>query len=226
MTTLNCTLLNFSQREVLSSIFREYTNDFEYTADGVFRRILPPQCPKCGTRMNHNGYNTYCKRGLGSVKIGRYLCPSCDIPYEEERSFWENLKGDFLEALAGLYQLMRLHHVSFPGISSIMARIFPRGKDTIFTAFNESVEKTAIPPVDDIRIVHYDEQFPKAGRVQKFRMTLLDGVTGQPIAEELYDGKDPETISLLNEVSRPDEANFCGNRPLPELSRNPGGVLR
>ena len=197
MTALNCTLLNFSQREVLSSIFEGYTNDFDYTADGIFRRTIPPSCPKCSTIMTHNGYNTYCKKGLGSVKIGRYICPSCDEPYEEERSFWEKMKGDFLNVLSLIYQLMRLHHVSYQGISSIMRLIFPRGRDTIFNAFNESVEKTAIPQIEDIRIVHYDEQFPKEGRTQKFRLTLLDGFTGQPIAEELYDGKDPETIKAF-----------------------------
>jgi len=42
--------------------------------------------------MNHNGYNTYCKKGLGSIKIGKYLCPLCKESIEEDRSFWENLK--------------------------------------------------------------------------------------------------------------------------------------
>jgi hypothetical protein len=32
--------------------------------------------------------------------------------------------------------------------------------------------------------VHYDEQHPKAGRNQKYRLTLLDSVTRQVIADE------------------------------------------
>jgi len=41
------------------------------------------------------------------------------------------------------------------------------------------------PPVEDVQIAHYDGQRPKMGRTQKFRLTLLDGVTGRPIADEL-----------------------------------------
>ena len=61
----------------------------------------------------------------------------------------------------------------------------------------ESVEKMCIPPVDDIWIVHYDEQHLKISGTQKFRLTLLDGATGRPIAEELYDNKDSETIKAF-----------------------------
>jgi len=41
------------------------------------------------------------------------------------------------------------------------------------------------PPVEDVQIAHYDEQHPKMGRTQKFRLTLLDSVTGRPIADGL-----------------------------------------
>jgi hypothetical protein len=89
---------------------------------------------------------------------------------------------------------MRLHHVSYQGISDILGLIHPQGKDTIFNAFTASVERTVIPPLEDIQIVLYDEQYPKRGRTQKFRLTLLDGITERPIGEELYDTKDPATI--------------------------------
>jgi hypothetical protein len=52
----------------------------------------------------------------------------------------------------------------------------------------------SIPPVKDIQFVHYDEQHPKAGRNQKYRLTLIDGVTKQVIAEELFDSKDSDTV--------------------------------
>jgi len=197
MVFVNTTLLNFPQVEVLLSILGEYPGEFEYSVTGIFRRTVPPSCPECGTRMNRNGYNSYCKIGLGSVKIGRYICPSCEETSEEERSFWENLKGEFFGVINRIAQLMRLHHVSYQGISNILELIYPRGKDTIFNDFAGSVEKTAIPPTENIQIVLYDEQHPKAGRTQKFRLTLLDGVTGQPIAEELHDSKDPATITAF-----------------------------
>ena len=199
MTILNCTLLNFSQVGTLAPIFENYSNDFEYTTNGIFRRIVSPGCPKCGYRMNHNGYNKHYKKGLGSVKIGRYLCPICGEPLEESRKFWEQLKTDFFSVLKCIYQRLRTQNVSYQGASLVMELIFPRGKDTIHNDFTNSVESVDIPPIENIQIIHYDEQHPKMGRTQKFRLTLLDGVTGRPIADELYDDKSPETITTFLE---------------------------
>ena len=200
MVILNCTLLNFSHAGILSPIFENYSNDFEYTTNGVFRRIVSPNCPKCGYRMNHNGYNEHCKKRLSSVKIGRYVCPICKEPLEESCSFWEQLKTNFFDLTNSIYQRLRIQNVSYEGASAVMELIFPRGKDTIHNDFTNSVEKTYIPPVEYIQIVHYDEQHPKIGRTQKFRLTLLDGVTGRPIADELYDDKSPETIKTFLEA--------------------------
>ena len=98
------------------------------------------------------------------------------------------MEEDFFDVISMIDKLLRLHHVSYQGISDIMALIYPRGRDTSFNTFADSVEKTVIPPPEeDVRIVLYDEQHPKKGRTQKYRLTLLDGVTGQLIAEELYD---------------------------------------
>nr|QNO50005.1 hypothetical protein CAGMOKBG_00025 [Methanosarcinales archaeon ANME-2c ERB4] len=151
MTILNCTLLNFAHVGILYPIFESYSNDFEYTTNGIFRRIVSPDCPKCRHQMNHNGYNEHCKKGLGSVKIGRYLCPVCGEPLEESRSFWEQLKTDFFSVLKNIYQHFRIHNVSYDGISAVMELIFPRGKDTIHNDFTNSVERAYIPPIKDIR---------------------------------------------------------------------------
>jgi len=194
MVTLNCTLINFPYQGALLSTFGKYVNDFEYTVSGIFRRAVPPFCPGCGARTTYNGYNTYTKNGLGSVKIGRYRCPFCREHLEEDRGFWEGLKEDFFGVMGRLYQRMRVHNVSYPGIAWIFELIFPRGKDTVYRAFNDAVGSAVVPPVEDVRIVHYDEQHPKKGRAQKYRLTLLDGVTGKVIAEELYSKKDPGTI--------------------------------
>jgi hypothetical protein len=201
---------------MLLSIFGSYGNEFEYTPDGIFRRVVPPPCPRCGTRMDHNGYNTYCKQGLGSVKIGRYERPSCKKPCEEERSFWEGLMTEFFEVLDTLYQRLRALHVSYKGISSVMGLIFLRRKDTIYNAFNSLVERAEIPPVEDVIIIHYDEQHPKEGRTQKFRLTLLSHLTGQPIADELYGDKNSETIrAFLEKYLDPTKPTFV----VTDLSR-------
>jgi hypothetical protein len=57
-----------------------------------------------------------------------------------------------------------------------------------------AIKELEVPPVNDIRFVHYDEQHPKAGRNQKYRLTLLDSLTRQVIADELFDSKDAATI--------------------------------
>jgi len=209
MASLDTNLNNFSYWEILGAIFGRYSTDFVYTATEIFRRTKPPVCPECGMQMNYNGYNTYEKRGLGSVKIGRYVCPSCNKKCEEERSFWEKLKEDFFDIVSMIDKLLRLHHVSYQGISDIMELIYPQGRDTIFNAFADSVEKTVIPPIEDFQIVLYDEQHPKKGRTQKYRLTLLDGVTGQPIAEELHDSKNSATITaFLTKYLDPSKRTF------------------
>jgi len=149
MVSVNTNLNNYSYWEILHEIFEGYSAEFVYTATGIFRQAVPPLCPKCCTQMNHNGYNTYEKRGLGSVKIGRYICPCCYEPCEEERSFWENLKGDFFDVIGRMYNIMKLHHVSYQGISDIMELIYPQGKDTILNMFADTVEETVIPPLED-----------------------------------------------------------------------------
>ena len=181
----------------LSFSFEELLNGIERTADGVFRRVVPPLCPECGVLMNRNGYNTYCKKYIGSIKMGRYLCPCCDEPLEEDRSFWEALKNSFFGVINAFYQQLRFYNVAYQGISAAMKLVFPRGKTTIYNEFMESVEKTYIPPVEDVLIVHYDEQHLKINGTQKFRLTLLDDATGRPIADELYDNKDSETIKAF-----------------------------
>ena len=147
MTILNCTLLNFAHVGILYSTFENYSNDFEYTTNGIFRRVVPPICLECGYQMNRNGYNEYCKKGLGSVKIGRYVCPICEEPLEESRSFWEQLKTDFFNVINSIYQRLRTQDVSYQGASAVMELIFPRGKDTIHNDFTDSVERTDIPPI-------------------------------------------------------------------------------
>jgi hypothetical protein len=75
-----------------------------------------------------------------------------------------------------------------------MDYLYPRDKDTIRNMVQCAIMAKDVPSVKDIRFVHYDEQHPKAGRNQKYRLTLLDSVTRQVIAEELFDSKDSGTI--------------------------------
>ncbi len=209
MTTLDYAVLNLQYMSSPSCSFEEFSNDLECTADWIFRRAVPPPCPECGVLMHRNGYNKYCKKYIGSIKMGRYICSLCGESLEDDRSFWEELKKGLFDVLDVFYQQLRFYNVPYKGISAIMKLVFPRGKTTIYNAFMESVEKTYIPPVDAIWVVHYDEQHLKIGGTQKFRLTLLDDATGRPIADELYDNKDSETIkAFLAEYLDPDRRIF------------------
>jgi hypothetical protein len=63
-----------------------------------------------------------------------------------------------------------------------------------YTAFSDSVASVQLPENSSIQIVYYDEQYPKAGRSQKYRLTLLNGVSHNVIAEELSNSKTRESI--------------------------------
>lgn len=139
--------------------------------------------------MVHNGFNQYTKKGLGAIKIGKYQCKSCDKNLEEDRSAIEVIKTLFFDTLEELYQLLRLNHVSYEAISQIAQIIFPQSKSTVFRKFNIGIENVEIPPLENVLIVHYDEQFPKKGRSQKYRLTILDAITKRPLAEGLFDKK-------------------------------------
>nr|QNO45153.1 hypothetical protein GMDKAGHH_00006 [Methanosarcinales archaeon ANME-2c ERB4]QNO46045.1 hypothetical protein OOGCPJEC_00030 [Methanosarcinales archaeon ANME-2c ERB4] len=197
MIALSQTIPEVAYPDLSTFRFGGCLNGAAFTNDGIFRSIIPPLCPKCGVMMNRNGYNTYGKKYIGSIKMGRYICPICKESCEEDRSFWEELKGNLFGSMDAIYQQLRFYHVSYAGISKTMELIFPRGKSTIWNAFTESVEKTCIPPVQDIQIVHYDEQHSQTSGIQKYRLTLLDDATGRPIADELYDSKDSETIKAF-----------------------------
>jgi len=194
MAKIQLSLINFAQREILSTIFCDYSNEFEFTANGIFRKVTPPVCSECGMQMTRNGFNTYRKEHLGEATVGRYSCKPCGQSIEEDHSFWNRMKTQFFNILTDIILRLRHNHVSFEEIESIMNLLYPRDKDTIRNMVQGAIEDLAIPAVKDIQIVHYDEQHPKAGRSQKFRLTLLDGVSRMVIAEELFDSKDFDTI--------------------------------
>jgi hypothetical protein len=174
--------------------FSEYSNDYEFTAEGIFRRINSPVCPCCREHMSHNGYNKYSILDLANIKLGRYICKNCEMSLQEKNKFWENVKFELSQIITGLYQVLRNHEVSFEGVSEVMNYIIPQSRDTISRHFTNSVASVQLPKDSPIQIVHYDEQHPKAGRSQKYRLTLLNGVGHKVIAEELSDNKTQEAI--------------------------------
>ena len=125
MTEIQLSLLNFPHLEILSTILSDFSNDFEFTANGVFRMINPPPCPDCGSSMIHNGFNTYRKGHLGKANVGRYLCGTCGKSVEEDRAFWDKLKTGFFSTLAEVCLCLRLNHASYELIEEIMSYLYP-----------------------------------------------------------------------------------------------------
>lgn len=183
MTTINLNPNNFSEIPLLLEIFGNFDDNYEYTARGIFRRKISPLCSICNSHMVHNGYNIYTKKGLGEVKIGRYKCSNCCNTEEESRSFWKDLKSNLFNSFNYFFRLLRYHNVSYEGISAIMDFILPRSRSTILREFNKNMEQEEVPSLGNVYIVHYDEQHPKEGRCQKYRLTLLDAKTQRPLAD-------------------------------------------
>ena len=92
------------------------------------------------------------------------------------------------------FELLRYHNFSYDGISAIVDFIYPRSKSTILREFNKQMEQENLPKLENIRMVHYDEQHPREGSCQKYRLILLDTKTQQPLADELFDDESSETI--------------------------------
>jgi hypothetical protein len=194
MSTINTTLNNFCHVTTMMEVFSEFPHDYEFDENGVLRRSSRPCCVKCGKPLNKNGYNSYTKKGLGTIRVGRWSHSECNTYLEEDRTFWETLSQEFFRYLAELTLVLRRHHLSYSGMSEVFSFIFPRGRETTRTLFLDHMNHVEFPEQRDILIVHYDEQHPKKGRAQKFRLTLMNGSTKEPIADELLDSKSPETI--------------------------------
>jgi hypothetical protein len=194
MTIIATNFLNLPFANQINDFFKDYSNEYEYTAVGIFRKIIPPACPRCGEKMTHNGYNKHNLFGISTIKFGRYHCPRCKMNSSEETILIENIKLDIIKIFTGISQVLRNHAVSYEGISEVMSYLIPQSKDTILRKFSSSVASVQLPKSSAIRIVHYDEQHPKSGRSQKYRLTLLNGVSHEVIAEELSDDKSQDSI--------------------------------
>lgn len=194
MTVIATNFINLPFAQQILDAFKEYSNDYEFTAEGVFRRIISPACPQCGKQMSHNGYNKYHILNLSIIKLGRYHCRDCGKSSQEGNIFLSRIKSEISEIFTGIYKVLRNHDVSYEGISEVMDCLVPQSRDTICRDFSDSVASVQLPEASRIQIIHYDEQHPKAGRSQKYRLTLLNGVSHEVIAEELSDNKSQEVI--------------------------------
>lgn len=181
----------------MEEFFSEFPHDYEFDEHGILRRASRPCCFSCGKPMNKNGYNSYTKKGLGTVKVGRWSHTKCDTYLEEDRTFWENLTEELFVFLADFTQVLRIHHLSYAGISEVFSFIFSWSKEPSRMLFINSMDHVEFSEQHDILIVNYDKQHPKKGKIQTFRLTLLNGSTRESIADKLVDSKSPEIIKAF-----------------------------
>lgn len=209
MNIIETNLYNHYFFPELADVLSDFPHDYNLDHRGILRRNQTPVCPNCNQPMNKNGYNVYTKKNLGSIKIGRWICPVCYKSLEEDRSFWENMKDNVFEALEHLVSLLRKYHVSYIGASEIISMFFNRSKESVRLMFKDKIERMPDPEIETPLIIHYDEQHPKQGRNQKFRLTLMNGINQNVIAEGLFDDKSPETIlKFLGRYIDPDKPVF------------------
>lgn len=191
MTVIHSNLNNFSGLEGLFRVLPK-SNEYEFTSKKVFRKIGVLTC-SCGCKMVHNGYDYARKKGFGKVKIGKQICLKCGLQYHEDKSFWKELLFEWQEIITCLVLTLRDSHVSWETISKIMFFLIPCSKGKVMSLFERKIAQFKYPQENYV-IVNYDEQHPKRGRCQKFRLTLLNYETGVPIAEKLCDNKSEETV--------------------------------
>lgn len=194
MTEIHLNLNNFLDFDSLLRIFPE-SNKYEFTSKKVFRLKNRVICG-CGECMVYNGYNYARKKGFGKVRIGKQRCQGCGNEYHEDKEFWKGLLSQWKETITSLLLVLRDSDVSWQVISKIMNYIIPCSKDKVRYLFNQKIEQFEYPQ-ENYLIVNYDEQHPKKGRTQKFRLTLLNYETRVPIAEGLFDNKAEETIETF-----------------------------
>ena len=194
MTKINLTLNNFTDFKTLFSLFPA-SNDYIFTEKKVLKSIKPIFC-SCGTKMVDNGYDLVRKKGFGKAKIGKKICQHCKKQHHEDKSFFKDLLSRWLKNIAKFATVLRDNDVSWQGTSQIMNFIMPSSKDKMKYLFDKDIEQFEYEQ-DNFTIVNYDEQHPRKGRTQKFRLTLLDYKTGNVIADELFNNKNEQTIELF-----------------------------
>lgn len=194
MTNVHLNLNNFADSELFSGIFPE-SNNYEFTAQKVFRLKHGVIC-NCGSMMVHNGYDYARKKGFGKTKMGKQRCMNCSNEYHEDKIFWKKLLSSWQETTVSFFTVLRDSNVSWQVISKLMNYIIPCSKDKAKYLFDEKIEQFEYAQ-DNYLIVNYDEQHPKKGRTQKFRLTLLNYITKIPIGEGLFDNKNDATIETF-----------------------------
>jgi hypothetical protein len=133
---------------------------------------------------------------LFTLKIGRFRCPCCGLEIKKDTTLFTKILDDWDETLSNFFLRLSDRDVALRVISELMNFLTPMGKDTVLRKICSALQKLIIPEIKSkYQIVHYDEQHPKKGRHQKYRLTLINALNGKVFADELYEDKERITVS-------------------------------
>lgn len=197
MISISATLQNFGIIHLLKSLFEGASCSYEYSKKGIIRYIKNPQCEECGTIMNQNGYNIVTKRNIGSVKVGKYICPSCKATHHTDIRFWNEQKGMVRDLLGELLMCLKNGGNSYRRMAEIMNYFVPFEKSSLYSQFYQIVEKSEFIPSNikgKIAIINFDEEYLKISGKWRYRLTLLNYETKLPIAEKVVKKLTDEVI--------------------------------
>jgi hypothetical protein len=195
MVEIHTTFKNFSVFQDILDVF-SHAKNYEYTKKGVIRATNFPDCPKCNKKCCRNGWDPITRKNLFTLKIGRFRCPCCGLEIKKDTTLFTKILDDWDETLSNFFLRLSDRDVALRVISELMNFLTPMGKDTVLRKICSALQKLIIPEIKSkYQIVHYDEQHPKKGRHQKYRLTLINALNGKVFADELYEDKERITVS-------------------------------
>lgn len=194
MNVIKTNLNNFLVAENVLDIMNKYGDNLVYTQNNVIIAEKEILCPKCQETMVRNGTNLHGKKKIAKNKTQRMRCLKCKTNIEIAPDILDKHIQSFLEALKNMILTLRSGYLSFELISDAIKSMIDISPDTVRRIFETEVDNTEIPMESSFQIVHYDEQHPKKGRIQKYRLSLYDGILKQMIVEELVDELNEEAV--------------------------------
>ncbi len=194
MDVIHTTLKNFSVFSEIQEIF-SHAKGYEYTKKGVIRATKKPNCPHCGYICSHNGWDPITRKNLLTLKIGRFRCKNCGCEIKKDLNIFTKILDNWYDTLHNFFLRLKDRDVALRVISELMEFLAPMSKDTVLRRLCKALKQLVIPEIKTkYQIVHYDEQHPKKSRHQYYRLTLIDAISGNVIADELYNDKEKETV--------------------------------
>ena len=194
MNVIKTNLNNFLVADSLLDLMNKYGDNLVFDQNNVIKAGKNVHCPNCQELMVRNGTNLHGKKNIAKNKVQRMICPKCKNNIEIAPDILDKHIQSFLEAIKNMILTLRSGYLSFELIADALKSLIEISPDTVRRIFETKVDNTEIKIESSFQIVHYDEQHPKKGKIQKYRLTLFDGILKQRIAEELADELNKEVV--------------------------------